>query len=62
MKYVAKPYMNRVQGTKEFDNIEMAVAYLEDYTGHKMDFVVDRKTKVKTYDWEIVGKIRRIKA
>jgi hypothetical protein len=45
-----------------FDTLAEAVKYLEEKTGHKMDFVVDRKTKVKTYDWEIIGKLKRIEA
>jgi hypothetical protein len=35
--------------------------YLEEYTGFKMDFVYNKKTKEKTYDWELVGKLRRVK-
>jgi hypothetical protein len=46
---------------KEFDDIKEAVLYLEDYTGFKMDFVYNKKTKEKTYDWELVGKLKRIK-
>jgi hypothetical protein len=42
--------------------MEAAVSYLEESTGHKMDFVVDKRTKEKTYDWELVGKLKRIKA
>jgi hypothetical protein len=61
MKYRAKPYLNKNVGIKEFDNIEEAVKYLEDFTGYKMDFVKNKKTKVKTYDWELVGKLQRIK-
>ena len=62
MLYVAKPKLNNTIGQKTFDNILDAVAYLEDQTGHKMDFVVDKRTKEKTYDWELVGKLKRIKA
>ena len=62
MKYRAKPYLNKNVGIKDFDNIEEAVKYLEDFTGYKMDFVKNKKTKVKTYDWELVGKLQRIKA
>ena len=62
MLYVAKPNMNNSLGQKTFSNIEAAVAYLEEQTGHKMDFVKDPKTKEKTYDWEIIGKLKRIKA
>jgi hypothetical protein len=42
---------------KEFDDIKEAVLYLEEYTGFKMDFVYNKKTKEKTYDWELVGKL-----
>ena len=55
MKYIAKPYLLKNTGMKEFDDIKEAVLYLEKYTGYKMDFVKDRKTKEKTYDWELVG-------
>ena len=61
MKYIAKPYMNKNTGMKEFEDIKEAVLYLEEYTGYKMDFVKDRKTKEKTYDWELVGKLIRVK-
>jgi hypothetical protein len=62
MLYVAKPKLNNTIGQKTFDDMEAAVAYLEEATGHKMDFVVDKRTKEKTYDWELVGKLKRIKA
>ena len=62
MKYIAKPYLNRTTGMKEFDDIKLAVKYLEDFTGYKMEFVKDRKTKEKTYDWELCGKLIRVKA
>ena len=61
MLYVAKPKLNNTIGQKTFDDMEAAVAYLEEATGHKMDFVVDKRTKEKTYDWELVGKLKRIK-
>lgn len=61
MIYVAKPRLNNTIGQRSFDDIGEAVAYLEEATGHRMDFVVDRKTKQKTYDWELVGKLVRIK-
>lgn len=61
MKYVAKPYLNRNTDMKEFDDIKEAVLYLERVTGYKMDFVRDRKTKEKTYDWELCGKLIRVK-
>jgi hypothetical protein len=57
MIWVAKPYMNKSTGMKEFSDVEAAVTYLEEYTGHKMDFVKNKKTKVKTYDWELIGKL-----
>jgi hypothetical protein len=62
VKYIAKPYLNKNAGLKEFDDIVAAVLYLEAYTGYKMDFVVNKKTKEKTYDWELCGKLRRVKA
>jgi len=61
MKYIAKPYLNRNTGTKEFSDIKEAVLYLEEYTGIKMDYVYNKKTKEKTYDWEIIGKLLRVK-
>lgn len=61
MKYIAKPYMNSNRALREFDDIKEAVLYLERYTGYKMDFVKDRKTKEKTYDWELCGKLIRVK-
>ena len=61
MKYIAKPYLNRNTGIKEFSDIKEAVAYLERYTGFKMDYAYSKKTKEKTYDWEIVGKLIRVK-
>jgi hypothetical protein len=62
MTWVAKPYLNKNVGIKEFPDVESAVAYLEEFTGHKMDFVRNKKTKVKTYDWELIGKLYRKKA
>ena len=62
MLYVAKPKLNNTIGQKTFYDMEEAVAYLEEATGHKMDFLVDKRTKEKTYDWELVGKLKRIKA
>lgn len=60
MKYLAKPYLNKNVGSKEFERIEDAVRYLENYTGFQMSFEVNKKTKVKTYDWELVGKLIRV--
>ena len=62
MLYVAKPNLNNNTGLKSFSDMEAAVAYLEEKTGHKMDFVVDKRTKERTYDWELIGKLKRIKA
>jgi len=59
MKYIAKPYLNKNVGTKEFDDIKKAVQYLEQYTGIQMSFEVNKKTKEKTYDWELIGKLIR---
>jgi hypothetical protein len=61
MTYIAKPYLNKDLGIKEFDSMEKAVNYLEEFTGYKMDYVVDRKTKAKKYDWELIGKLYRKK-
>ena len=60
--FIAKPKLNNTIGQKTFPDMEAAVAYLEKATGHKMDYVVNKKTKEKTYDWELVGKLKRIKA
>lgn len=60
MKYLAKPRLNNTIGQKVFDTKAEAVAYLEEATGHKMYFVVDRDTKEKTYDWELIGKLTTI--
>jgi len=63
MKFIAKPYLNKNKDMKEFSDIKEAVAYLEDATGYKMDYeITNRKTKERTYDWELVGKLIRIKA
>ena len=62
MKYIAKPYLNKNVGVKEFDDISAAVNYLEEFTGYKMDYVYNKKTKEKTYDWELVGKLKRVEA
>ena len=62
MMYVAKPNLNNSLGQKTFSDMEEAVAYLEATTGHKMDFVTDKRTKERTYDWELIGKLKRIKA
>ena len=61
MKYIAKPNLNNNINSKEFDDIKAAVKYLEVTTGHKMEFVRDPKTKEKTYDWELIGKLIRVK-
>jgi hypothetical protein len=61
MHYVAKPNLINNTGMKTFERIEEAVAYLEEKTGHKMDYVRNPKTKVKTYDWELVGKLKIVK-
>lgn len=58
--YLAKPNLNNTIGQQTFDNVEDAVKYLEQKTGHKMDFVYDKKTKTKTYDWQLVGKLKKI--
>lgn len=62
MKYVAKPNLNNNTGQKEFSDLKEAVKYLEQKTGHKMDFVRDRKTGEVVYDWELIGKLKKIAA
>jgi hypothetical protein len=63
MKFIAKPYLNKNKDMKEFSDIKAAVKYLEQVTGYKMDSeVTNRKTKERTYDWELVGKLIRVKA
>lgn len=62
MLYVAKPNLNNSLGQKTFSDLREAVDYLEEATGHKMDFVVDKRTKERTYDWELVGKLKRIQS
>ena len=57
MFYVAKPNLNNKTGMKMFSDMEEAVSYLEHATGYKMDFVRDKETNVKLYDWELVGKL-----
>ena len=57
---LAKPNLNNNTGLKSFSDMEAAVSYLEEKTGHKMDFVVDKRTKVRIYDWELIGKLKRI--
>lgn len=59
--FIAKPNLNNSLGQKTFSGMEAAVAYLEEKTGYKMDFVVDKRTKERTYDWELIGKLKRIK-
>lgn len=60
MKYIAKPFLNRDKNMKEFDDIKKAIQYLEQVTGYQMSFTVNKKTKEKTYDWELVGKLIRV--
>ena len=62
MMYVAKPNLFNTIGQKSFADIKAAVSYLEEKTGHKMDYVVDKRTKERTYDWELIGKLIRVKA
>lgn len=57
--YVAKPYLNRNKDMKEFSDIREAVSYLERITGIQMSFEINKKTKEKTYDWELIGKLTR---
>lgn len=62
MRYVAKPKLNNTIGQKTFDNLKDAIIYLEESTGHKMDFVKDKKTGEIVYDWELIGKLKRVAA
>ena len=63
MKFIAKPYLFNNKNVKEFSDIKAAVKYLEEVTGFKMDSeITNRKTKERTYDWELVGKLIRVKA
>lgn len=59
MKYIAKPNLNNNIGIKEFDDMVEAVLYLEEKTGYRMSYAYNKKTKQKTYDWELVGKLIR---
>ena len=59
--WLAKPNLNNNTNSKTFDKVEDAVTYLEEVTGYKMDFVRNKKTKVKTYDWQLVGKLVEVK-
>lgn len=61
-KFLAKPKLNNMTHSKVFGTMNEAIKYLEDYTGHKMDYVKDSKTKERIYDWELIGKLQRIKA
>jgi len=60
MKYVAKPNLNNNTGLKEFNTLKEAVDYLENKTGYKMDFIKNYKTGEVVYDWELIGKLKRI--
>jgi hypothetical protein len=60
MLYVAKPNLNNSLGQKTFPDLRAAVDYLEEKTGHKMDYVVDKRTKERIYDWELIGKLKRL--
>ena len=61
-KFLAKPKLNNKIDSKVFDTMKEAIQYLEDYTGHKMDYVKNSKTKERIYDWELIGKLQRIEA
>jgi hypothetical protein len=60
--FIAKPNLNNSLGQKTFTDLKEAVAYLEEKTGHKMEYVIDKRTKERIYDWELIGKLKRIKA
>jgi len=53
----AKPNLNNNLHVKTFATKEEAVAHLEKVTGYKLDYILNRKTKIKTYDWELIGKL-----
>lgn len=55
--WTAKPYLSSNRALKKFKTAEEAVDYLEKYTGIKMSYEYNRKTKVKIYDWELVDKL-----
>ncbi len=73
--FIAKPFLNSDKAMKEFEDVDKAVAYLEEVTGFEMSFELDRKKKrqlikngmpsleanklSKTYDWELIGKLIR---
>jgi hypothetical protein len=60
--FIAKPNLNNSLGQKSFNDLKEAVSYLEEKTGHKMDYVVDKRTKERIYDWELIGKLKRVQA
>ena len=72
--FIAKPFLNSDKAMKEFEDVDKAVAYLEEVTGFEMSFELDRKKRQlikngmpsleanklsKTYDWELIGKLIR---
>ncbi len=57
MMYRAKPYLNNMQGVKDFETKKEAAEYLEAFTGIEMAYDRNRKTKEITYDWELIGKL-----
>jgi len=59
--WLAKPNLNNMTNSKTFEKVDEAVLYLEQITGYKMDFVRNKKTKVKKYDWELVGKLIEVR-
>jgi len=57
MYYVAKPNLNNKTDMAIFTDMEEAVTHLENKTGHKMDFIRDKTTGKRVYDWELIGKL-----
>ena len=59
--FLAKPNLNNSLHSKQFNTKTEAVKYLEDVTGYKLDHTIDKKTKERIYDWELIGKLVEIK-
>ena len=59
--YLAKPNLNNSLKTKIFKTKDEAAAYLEEVTGHKMYHTLNSKTREKIYDWELIGKLVKVK-
>ena len=57
MMYVAKPNLNNMTHSKEFETKKECVEYLQEYTGVIMGWERNKKTKEIIYDWELIGKL-----